>query len=103
MCGAPLKMWSAAGDNCHVLSEPRLLRECGALPRHTALCSGVRGTAGASPAQGRQCVAGERQILFKNAMRHWENYTCVSFVERRPEHNNYVVFTQAPCGCVLCP
>ena len=34
-------------------------------------------------------------------MRHWENYTCVKFVERTPEHPNYIVFTERPCGLVL--
>ena len=33
-------------------------------------------------------------------MRHWENSTCVKFVERSPEHHlNYIVFTERPCGC----
>ncbi|GIY01288.1 tolloid-like protein 1 [Caerostris extrusa] len=31
-------------------------------------------------------------------MRHWENYTCVQFVEKE-EHPNYIVFTERPCGC----
>ena len=33
-------------------------------------------------------------------MRHWENNTCVKFVERSVEHHpNYIVFTERPCGC----
>jgi len=32
-------------------------------------------------------------------MRHWENFTCVQFVERMPEHPNWIVFTERPCGC----
>jgi tolkin protein len=32
-------------------------------------------------------------------MRHWENHTCISFVERTPEDYNYIVFTERPCGC----
>ncbi|XP_058808349.1 protein tolkin-like [Phymastichus coffea] len=33
-------------------------------------------------------------------MRHWENFTCVKFVERSArEHPNYIVFTERPCGC----
>ncbi|GBM26864.1 Tolloid-like protein 1 [Araneus ventricosus] len=42
--------------------------------------------------------AGDHRALFKQAMRHWENYTCVQFVERE-EHPNYIVFTERPCGC----
>nr|CAD7433741.1 unnamed protein product [Timema monikensis] len=33
-------------------------------------------------------------------MRHWENFTCVKFVERVVhEHPNYILFTERPCGC----
>ena len=44
--------------------------------------------------------SGEHKALFRQAMRHWENYTCVHFVERKPEHENYIVFTERPCGQV---
>ncbi|KAJ3621320.1 hypothetical protein MTP99_003471 [Tenebrio molitor] len=44
--------------------------------------------------------SGGHKALFKQAMRHWENFTCVKFVERnRNEHPNYIVFTERPCGC----
>ncbi|OQV15507.1 Tolloid-like protein 2 [Hypsibius exemplaris] len=43
--------------------------------------------------------SGEHKALFKQAMRHWENYTCVQFTPREPEHENYIVFTERPCGC----
>jgi Astacin (Peptidase family M12A) len=42
--------------------------------------------------------SGEHKALFKQAMRHWENHTCVHFIERKPEHENYIVFTERPCG-----
>jgi len=37
--------------------------------------------------------------LFKRAMRHWENFTCVKFVEKTDEHPNYIIFTVRECGC----
>uniref|UniRef100_A0A914W4J8 Metalloendopeptidase n=1 Tax=Plectus sambesii TaxID=2011161 RepID=A0A914W4J8_9BILA len=43
--------------------------------------------------------SGEHKALFKKAMRHWENHTCISFVERTPQDENYIVFTVADCGC----
>lgn len=43
--------------------------------------------------------SGDHRALFKQAMRHWENYTCIKFVERSHEHLNYIVFTERPCGC----
>ncbi|XP_058836590.1 protein tolkin-like [Topomyia yanbarensis] len=44
--------------------------------------------------------SGLHKALFKQAMRHWENYTCIKFVERDPvEHVNFIVFTERPCGC----
>ncbi|XP_050485193.1 bone morphogenetic protein 1-like [Bombus huntii] len=44
--------------------------------------------------------SGAHKALFKQAMRHWENFTCVKFVERLPqEHPNYILFTERPCGC----
>lgn len=43
--------------------------------------------------------SGGHKALFKQAMRHWENFTCVRFVERsQHEHPNYIVFTERPCG-----
>lgn len=32
-------------------------------------------------------------------MLYWENYTCVKFVERRPEHQDYIILTERSCGC----
>ncbi|ENN72173.1 hypothetical protein YQE_11228, partial [Dendroctonus ponderosae] len=44
--------------------------------------------------------SGMHKALFKQAMKHWENFTCVKFVERnRDEHQNYIIFTERPCGC----
>lgn len=43
--------------------------------------------------------SGEHRALFRQAMRHWENYTCVKFLERSPNHTNFIVFTERPCGC----
>ncbi|XP_076317965.1 tolloid-like protein 1 [Tachypleus tridentatus] len=43
--------------------------------------------------------SGDHRALFKQAMRHWENYTCIKFVEKTSEHPNYIVFTERPCGC----
>lgn len=44
--------------------------------------------------------SGAHKALFKQAMRHWENFTCIKFVERNAlEHPNYIVFTERPCGC----
>ena len=43
--------------------------------------------------------SGAHKALFKQAMRHWENFTCVKFVERvTREHPNYIVFTERSCG-----
>ncbi|EEB19379.1 conserved hypothetical protein [Pediculus humanus corporis] len=44
--------------------------------------------------------SGEHKALFKQALRHWENFTCVRFVERSvQDHPNYIIFTERPCGC----
>ncbi|VDM95878.1 unnamed protein product [Thelazia callipaeda] len=42
---------------------------------------------------------GEHKHLFQRAMRHWENNTCITFVPRKPEHQNYIVYTADKCGC----
>ncbi|XP_070545496.1 tolloid-like protein 1 isoform X2 [Ptychodera flava] len=43
---------------------------------------------------------GSQRAMFKQAMRHWENYTCITFVERDPHlHQHYIIFTYQPCGC----
>lgn len=44
--------------------------------------------------------SGAHKALFKQAMKHWENFTCVKFVERnKDDHPNFIIFTQRPCGC----
>lgn len=44
---------------------------------------------------------GSHKALFKQAMRHWENFTCLKFVERNlVDHANYIIFTEKPCGYV---
>lgn len=43
--------------------------------------------------------SGAHKSLFKQAMRHWENNTCIKFVERNHnDHTNYILFTIRPCG-----
>nr|XP_020832003.1 tolloid-like protein 1 isoform X2 [Phascolarctos cinereus] len=41
---------------------------------------------------------GSQRAMFKQAMRHWEKHTCVTFIERSDEES-YIVFTYRPCGC----
>lgn len=44
--------------------------------------------------------SGAHKSLFKQAMRHWENFTCIKFVERDPDvHKDSIVFTSRSCGC----
>ena len=42
--------------------------------------------------------SGAHKALFKQAMRHWENFTCVKFVERTVDHPHFIVFTERACG-----
>ncbi|XP_055081696.1 bone morphogenetic protein 1-like isoform X1 [Periophthalmus magnuspinnatus] len=42
--------------------------------------------------------SGSQRAIFRQAMRHWEKYTCVTFNERTTEES-YIVFTYRPCGC----
>ncbi|KAM4635166.1 bone morphogenetic protein 1-like isoform 2-T4 [Polymixia lowei] len=41
---------------------------------------------------------GSQRAIFRQAMRHWEKHTCVTFIERSTEES-YIVFTYRPCGC----
>uniref|UniRef100_A0A158PA86 Metalloendopeptidase n=1 Tax=Angiostrongylus cantonensis TaxID=6313 RepID=A0A158PA86_ANGCA len=36
-------------------------------------------------------ISGDHKNLFKRAMRHWENYTCVSFVPKLDHHRHYII------------
>uniref|UniRef100_A0A8B9L7E6 Metalloendopeptidase n=1 Tax=Astyanax mexicanus TaxID=7994 RepID=A0A8B9L7E6_ASTMX len=40
--------------------------------------------------------SGSQRAIFKQAMRHWEKHTCVTFTERAGEES-YIVFTYRPC------
>ncbi|XP_077592860.1 bone morphogenetic protein 1-like isoform X1 [Stigmatopora nigra] len=42
--------------------------------------------------------SGSQRGIFRQAMRHWEKHTCVTFTERMTEES-YIVFTYRPCGC----
>uniref|UniRef100_A0A1A8E6T5 Metalloendopeptidase n=1 Tax=Nothobranchius kadleci TaxID=1051664 RepID=A0A1A8E6T5_NOTKA len=42
--------------------------------------------------------SGSQRAIFRQAMRHWEKHTCVTFTERTNEES-YIVFTYRPCGC----
>ncbi|XP_055381184.1 dorsal-ventral patterning protein tolloid isoform X2 [Condylostylus longicornis] len=55
---------------------------------------------GVIPYEIDNIFSGNHKAIFKQAMRHWENYTCIKFVERDPAyHNNYIYFTIKNCGC----
>ncbi|XP_059819218.1 bone morphogenetic protein 1-like [Hypanus sabinus] len=41
---------------------------------------------------------GSQRAIFRQAMRHWEKHTCVTFLDRTDEES-YIVFTYRPCGC----
>ncbi|KAF7217026.1 transcript variant X2 [Nothobranchius furzeri] len=41
--------------------------------------------------------SGSQRAIFRQAMRHWEKHTCVTFTERTNEES-YIVFTYRPCG-----
>lgn len=44
--------------------------------------------------------SGDEKAGFKQAMKHWENYTCIKFVERNANvHKDFIRFTELPCGC----
>ncbi|XP_041825725.1 bone morphogenetic protein 1-like isoform X1 [Melanotaenia boesemani] len=42
--------------------------------------------------------SGSQRAIFRQAMRHWEKHTCVTFTERTTEES-YIVFTYRSCGC----
>lgn len=44
-------------------------------------------------------LSGSQRAIFRQAMRHWEKHTCVTFIERTTEES-YIVFTYRPCGWV---
>uniref|UniRef100_UPI00358F3720 tolloid-like protein 2 isoform X2 n=1 Tax=Myxine glutinosa TaxID=7769 RepID=UPI00358F3720 len=41
---------------------------------------------------------GSQKAMFRQAMRHWEKHTCVTFIERT-DQESYILFTFRPCGC----
>lgn len=54
---------------------------------------------GVIPYEIDHIFSGAHKALFKQAMRHWENFTCIKFVERDPKvHPNFIYFTIKNCG-----
>ncbi|GFR08263.1 tolloid-like protein 1 [Trichonephila clavata] len=83
-------------------------RKKGSRKRHSRRRSGRAATARTDrlwphaiiPYEIEANFSGEHRALFKQAMRYWENETCVQFVERIPaQHPDYIVFTERACGC----
>ncbi|XP_014300186.1 dorsal-ventral patterning protein tolloid-like [Microplitis demolitor] len=55
---------------------------------------------GIIPYEIEDIFSGDQRRLFKRAMRHWEQSTCIHFVKRIEKvHKNYIVFTKSDCGC----
>ncbi|XP_046557391.1 LOW QUALITY PROTEIN: bone morphogenetic protein 1-like [Haliotis rubra] len=54
---------------------------------------------GVIPYEIESNFTGANKALFKLAMRHWENYTCITFIEKRAEDQDYIKFTERSCGC----
>ena len=44
--------------------------------------------------------SGDQKATLIQAMRHWENFTCLSFIERTTE-KDYVFFHKGRCGWVM--
>lgn len=42
-------------------------------------------------------ISGSQRAIFKQAMRHWEKHTCVTFIERTDEES-FIVFSYRTCG-----
>lgn len=42
--------------------------------------------------------SGEHKYIFQQAMRHWENHTCITFIPRQEHHTDYIYFTVDKCG-----
>ncbi|KAJ3646069.1 hypothetical protein Zmor_023680 [Zophobas morio] len=54
---------------------------------------------GVIPYEIDETFTGRKDVL-KQAMRHWENFTCIKFVERNnQEHPDYIYFAEMSCGC----
>lgn len=55
---------------------------------------------GIIPYEIKPIFDGNQKALFIQAMRHWENHTCIKFIERDPTiHKDYIHFTSLSCGC----
>lgn len=55
---------------------------------------------GVVPYEVDPIFSGDEKVQFERAMKHWENYTCLKFVERKAnEHKDFIRFTELPCGC----
>lgn len=49
---------------------------------------------------GRVGYSGDQKAEFIEAMQHWENYTCVKFVEYDESiHDAFIRITKLDCGC----
>ncbi|XP_031559878.1 tolloid-like protein 1 [Actinia tenebrosa] len=42
---------------------------------------------------------GEQKATILRAMRHWENFTCLSFIEKSDQDDDYIYFHNGRCGC----
>ena len=105
--GNKLKMWlkrrnATRNAGGHRTNAPSPVSKTESRPKRAATARMERiWEYGIIPYEIDKNFSGEHKALFKQAMRHWENFTCVHFIERKPEHENYIVFTERPCGWVF--
>ncbi|XP_050301020.1 bone morphogenetic protein 1-like isoform X2 [Anthonomus grandis grandis] len=89
------KIWKSSGANFTFTNNHRIRKRAAATTVKERLWDD-----GIVPYEIDENWSTFRKALAKQAMRHWENHTCLKFIERnRTENVNYVFFTEKPCGC----
>lgn len=90
---APALLWTDAGRD--VLMPPQAARA----RRAVTVRQERTWDYGVIPYEIDAIFSGAHKALFKQAMRYWENFTCIKFVERDAKlHTNYIYFTVKSCG-----
>lgn len=94
---APALLWTDAASD--VLTPPHNAAQEHRARRAVTVRQERTWDYGVIPYEIDAIFSGAHKALFKQAMRYWENFTCIKFVERDAKlHTNYIYFTVKSCG-----
>ncbi|KAL7058404.1 hypothetical protein AAHC03_017265 [Spirometra sp. Aus1] len=97
---AKQELWSSSSSYRSFPARSRAVEGHGGRSRRAVTSDKGRiWPSGIIPYEIKPLFSSSTTVIILEAMRTWENATCLRFVEREPHHSSYIIFTIEECGC----